>query len=89
MSEDVPVSGEVLVAEGIRVPEDIRVPEGIRVPEHLRVRPLSGTRNFRVLDRKKLKLPDLTRPEKMFYPDIPSYILLKSGSHSYYNSSSS
>ena len=65
ISEDVPVLGEFLVAEGIRVPEDIRVSEGVRVPAH-----------FRVLDRKKLKLPDPTRPEKIFYPHTPiNYVL--------------
>ena len=53
ISEDVPVPGEVLVAEGIQVAEDIRVPEKhIRVPEHFRVPEI-----IRVLDRKKLKLP--------------------------------
>ena len=49
ISEDVPLPGEVLVAEGIRVPENIRVPEGvrvpeknIRVPEHFRVPEMFG-----------------------------------------------
>ena len=61
ISEDVPVLGNVVEAEAIRVLEDIRVHEGVRVPEQ-----------FRVLDRKKLQLPDPTRPEKMFYPHTPS-----------------
>ena len=72
ISEDVPVLGEVLVAEGIRVSEAIRVPEGVRVPEHFREPEISSTRHFWVPDRKKLKLPDPSRPEKMFYPHTPS-----------------
>ena len=49
ISEDVPVPGEVLVAEGIWIPEDIRVPEHFRVPEI-----------FRYSTEKKLKIPDPT-----------------------------
>ena len=61
ISEDVPIPGEVLVFKGIRIIE-IYI-SMIRVPEEYP----------NVIEYpKKIKLPDPTRPEKMFYPHTPS-----------------
>ena len=70
MPEDVPVPGGVRVAEGVPKSEYIQVPKGLRVLENIRVP--EHFRNLRVLERRKLKLPDTTRPEKMFYPHTPN-----------------
>ena len=72
-SEDFPVPGMVLVAEGIRVPEDVRVAESVRVPENIRVPEIyeySTEKNWNYIPDPTR--PDLTWPEEMFHPHTPN-----------------
>ena len=58
----------IRVPKGVQILEDVPVSGGIRVAEEIQV-----PEGVRVLDWKKLKWPDPTRTEKMFYPHTPDY----------------